>query len=892
MSKRIAIISLVILILGLTFLGYFLNQSRKSLLTDPYKTIAPDACFVIETVDIQSLFNSLTTGKGLFSEIGKVQEFRDFDAKLKYVADQLNKPEFIKFLHETKTLISFHPSEKAKLTPFLSMTVPSEISSRQVKETFLSFGAGKISEQTINGRRLFELPFSLDNNPDTVFVCLSSGLLLCSTSQNLIKRALSQPAPETDIRNSPGFSKVLLSTGKNEDKIFVVFSNLPKILKSLFTPEAQFMSDRIAKLGETAGGDLIINDEGFTISGYIESTDPSEYLFRFKNILPRELKSYKVLPAATAIFESIVMTTDAPGRKSNISLPSGSVILARKLKPYLGEEITRAYIEIKTEPVSENSIIVIELKNRVQCEKILVEYFEGKIKTKYFRPDDQVEIPIYYTGKAGLIPILMPDRISEFSDSFFTFYDNFMITGNSELTLSRFLYDNILNKTLANDMLYRDFEKLLPTRSGYLLYCNPSHIIDYLAKYLNEEIISGLRTNKASLNRVQSIGFQLASINEMIYNNLSVSYKDQIVEESTTEWETLLDTTASIKPFFFKNHISGAKEIFIQDMNNNAYLINAAGRVLWKVSLKERIMSTVYMIDYYKNGKYQILFSGKNHLHILDRNGNYIERYPVKLRSPATNSLALFDYDNNNIYRLIIAGEDKMLYSYDKSGSVVKGWKPFRTAGFVTSEAGFYRISGKEFIVIADEASLYFLDRFGNIRLNLNDAVTKARGSAIRLTTGSNQSLVCTSPEGAVQNIFFDGEVNKFNPGSFSSDHSFDYFDIDGDGFGEYIFIDKGILYLYDHDRKSMFTKDFGSDKLGGPINFIFSSTDRKIGVFDINKKLIYLVDKKGEVMNGFPLRGASMFSIGKLTSGNDWHLIVGGTDKFLYNYKLDTSIK
>jgi hypothetical protein len=89
-----------------------------------------------------------------------------------------------------------------------------------------------------------------------------------------------------------------------------------------------------------------------------------------------------------------------------------------------------------------------------------------------------------------------------------------------------------------------------------------------------------------------------------------------------------------------------------------------------------------------------------------------------------------------------------------------------------------------------------------------------------------------------------------------------------------------------------MFTKDFGSDKLGGPINFIFSSTDRKIGVFDINKKLIYLVDKKGEVMNGFPLRGASMFSIGKLTSGNDWHLIVGGTDKFLYNYKLDTSIK
>ncbi len=63
-----------------------------------------------------------------------------------------------------------------------------------------------------------------------------------------------------------------------------------------------------------------------------------------------------------------------------------------------------------------------------------------------------------------------------------------------------------------------------------------------------------------------------------------------------------------------------------------------------------------------------------------------------------------------------------------------------------------------------------------------------------------------------------------------------------------------------------MFSKEFGSDELGGPINFIFSASDRKIGVFDIKKKLIYLIDRKGDTMNGFPLRGASMFSIGKLS--------------------------
>jgi hypothetical protein len=134
--------------------------------------------------------------------------------------------------------------------------------------------------------------------------------------------------------------------------------------------------------------------------------------------------------------------------------------------------------------------------------------------------------------------------------------------------------------------------------------------------------------------------------------------------------------------------------------------------------------------------------------------------------------------------------------------------------------------------------------------------------------------------------------VKKTSLRKFSVDHSFDIFDVNGDGFGEYIFIDKGILYLYNHNGSEMFTRKFGSDNLGGPITFVFSASDRKIGVFDINSKLIYLIDRTGNTMNGFPLRGASMFSIGKLSDKSGWHLIVGGTDRFMYNYKLDTEIK
>jgi hypothetical protein len=889
-NKRFAIIVTVILVSGLTLLGYFLHQGRKNLFTDPFRVISPDACILIETNDVRNLINSVTTGKGLFSEIEKIKEFESFGTKLKYVADQINKPGFKRFLQEGTVLIAFYPTEEGRLELFVSAAVPAETSLRQLREGLTNSGVSGIREIRNGRKKVFEIPFKSGSMADTLFMNLNSGLLTCSTSGSRINKALNQTSPGGDIRSIPGFSRIHLSSGNKEDKIYIVFENLVKVIKPWLNTGESSLADKIRDLGKCAEGDIYISEDGVSVSGYTDSSDPSDYLYRFIDIEPGEFQTYKILPSATALFESVVFKPGSQTNARRVQVQPDIASLAERLKPYLGRELTRAVIDIKKRPVRENTLVIYELKNRVECEKILLNTLNKGIIASYFQPDDQTRIPVYYSNYSGLIKSLWPGFAPDLTDRYYTFYDKFMITGSSYETISSFLYDNMLNKTLSNDMLYRNFEKTLASRAGYLFYCVPSRIIDYLSGYFKTELINGLKANENSLSKLQSIGFQLSSINNMIYHSFSLSYKEEVIEESATEWETLLDTVAAIKPFFFTNHNTGAREIFIQDMKNNAYLINAAGRVLWKVPLNERITGSIYMVDYYRNGKYQLLFSGTNNLHLLDRNGNYVERYPVRLRSPATNSLALLDYDNNKTYRLVIAGEDKLIYSYDKSGSVVKGWKPFRTAGTVTSEVSYFRVSGKDYIVAADESSLYFLDRYGNIRLKLNEPVTRAKGSALRLNPGSEPYLVCSSPDGTVQNIYFNGEVKKISFRKFSFDHSFDFFDVDGDGFGEYIFIDEGMLYLYDNNRKEVFKRDFGSKELGGPIIFVFSSSDRRIGVFDAEKNLIFLINSKGEVMKGFPLRGASMFSIGKLTSRNDWNLIVGGTNRFLYNYKLETS--
>jgi hypothetical protein len=581
MGKKIAIVLVILLIAGLAIMGYFLQQGRKALFTDPYKVISRDACVVIETIDLKSFLNSLTTGRGLFGELGKVKELNRFNQELKYIADLLNKQNFKKLFNEGAAIISFHPDKNGKILPLLSMPVPGDLRARHIKEMLSSTGIKDVAETKINGNSVIEIPFITNGRKDTAFVSLISGLVVCTNSKELVKRAGIQAANGDDVRNVPGFSRVLLASGKNADKIFVVFSNLPELLRPVLGGGTKELSDNIARLAGTAGGDIYISEDGLVLSGYTECPDSTELLYKYKLLPSRDFHTYKILPSSTVLFETLILPSLSLHNVSDSSVSQEAKDLAARIKPYTGEEITRAIIDIKGSPVSDNTLIIYELTNRVQVEQLFLDEPRAQKETLYFQPDDQVRIPVYNTSFKGLIRVLLPGFASDFNETYFAFNDNFMIAGNSYATVSKLLYDNILNKTLANDLSYRDFENTLPSRAGYYFFCIPSRITEYLSGFLKEDIINALKSNKNSLNKIQAAGYQFASSNGMIYNSLSIKFKEVVIEESTTEWETLLDTVASIKPFFFTNHTTGAKEIFIQDMKNNTYLINAAGRVLW-----------------------------------------------------------------------------------------------------------------------------------------------------------------------------------------------------------------------------------------------------------------------------------------------------------------------
>jgi hypothetical protein len=704
----------------------------------------------------------------------------------------------------------------------------------------------------------------------------------------LLEAGIRQTEEVDDIRSVAGFSRVSSAAGKNDNKVFILFDNFQRVVALLSGGEERGIAKHISSLASCAELDIYLKSDGITMNGYILPTDSSHILAPYLNSEPAEFEAYTVIPSNAALFET--MTGRCQGsKKGGYSEETG--YLADIVRPQLDNEVTRVSLDIQGQEVDNNRVMMFRLKGRNATERSFRYEIEnsdaGGSRLISYRPDDQSEHIIYKLLDDKLASALCGNFADNYGGRYAIFYDNYLVTGKTTETLSKFVYDNILSRTLANDISYRSFESSMPSKFSYYLYCVPSRSTNLFEGDLKTTIIEGLEKNIESLRKIEAFGYQFVPSNNMLYNSFALSFKPDAKEEATAQWESLLDTIVYSKPMFFTNHNTGRREVFVQDFNNNIYLINSAGRVLWKLRLKEQIVGDPEMIDYYKNGKYQILFATANSLHLIDRNGNYVERYPVKLRVPASNGLAVFDYESTRDYRIFICGTDRLVYAYDKSGSVVKGWTQFKTNGVVNAKVEFFRVSGKDYLVVNDKNNMYMLDRRGDIRVGVKEQVERAAGSQIRLTTGSSPEIVFSASDGSLKFVSLTGDVRTVELNEFSPNHIFEYFDIDADGLGEYIFIDKGSIYCYDNDRSKLFSGKTGSDKIIGPYGLVFSSNDKKIGYVDTEHGLIHLIDSRGKSVKGFPLRGSSTFSVGKFTGSTSFNLVTGGKDSFLYNYEV-----
>jgi len=324
-------------------------------------------------------------------------------------------------------------------------------------------------------------------------------------------------------------------------------------------------------------------------------------------------------------------------------------------------------------------------------------------------------------------------------------------------------------------------------------------------------------------------GNNLASINGVISNYRDDSKNSEI----ELKFETSISNEIILGPLIVKNHTNNKNEVFVQDSENIIYLINDNGQIEWTKKINDRVIDEVKQIDSYKNGRLQYVFATQNSLHVIDRKGRDVGKFPLKFNDQITKPVSVFDYDNNKNYRLLITQNDE-LFMFDSKGNRVRGFDYNKKSKIITKPEHF-RISNKDIIVFKTSDDLKILNRRGKVRIKINEDYNYSKDEIFQY----QNSLLTTTVDNNIVKIDMNGNSKEVSSMSFN---------------GKYV-SDKKTIYTLQKNILSNSKKNI-EIQFGKYENFsaISDKKNTLINIYDSQNNKLYLFDDEINTVKGFPI--------------------------------------
>ena len=919
MLKKYIYIGLFALVcLGLVGL-ILLKKLDKITPIEVLEAVPDDALLFIEEIDFEYIAEKFLPENRIWIDFVNTTGRTGLDTMARNILSQIAKSEALRdLLLKEGMSLSLHLKGKDQLTPLIYIPYFEYYNDHDFEQIVFDL----LGEESIVNERKYdsETLFDVSGSPAVIpgkfsFACVN-GIFLAGPASIMVEHSIRSIHAGRKPSEDGALERVRTTAGRYvHANIYLNYTLVHKLFYPVIKEESWPGLLGISRLASWGELDLDIKEDALIMNGMtVAGNEKKAFLKAFSNQSPVKIELHEMMPAGTSSFLHLGISDRTQfadqmkdylgGLGKWVKIEQQQELLQKKygvdplgdLMALIDDELAWFAIEGISKHPSEE-IFVLETRSQSETTDVVMQWigqylqvnaFDMNSYRQTYKLDKQTSFNIYrmpdfYPG--GLLP-------AHLFNSYFTVFENYLIFGPSVEVLSRVIYQNVLHKTFISDPVFKDMSDYLSNRSNVTFFMKPYNFLDYHREELNPRASEKLDAMELFLRRIPGVVVQYSSENGMFYQSISFKYTSQIKEKALTVWESLLDSSAISKPSLVINHNTNEKEIFIQDASNKIYLINSTGRILWKLKLDGPLLGEVQQVDFYKNEKLQFLFNTPGKLHLIDRNGNYVERYPVSLRSEASAPLALFDYDKSRDYRIFIAGTDRKIYVYNIEGNVVPGWDFGKTESLVTTAPQHFRIGVRDFILVKDKTRTYFLNRKGNERIKPGKRVVFSERNPFTLDMNimeESPRWISTDTAGNVVCIYADGTVSTLLEQKLPPDHLFRMQDMDTDGVPEFIFAAGDELSLLKQDGSRLFSYHVRGRISEMPDIYKFSASDIKIGITDQSRNRIYLINADGSLYEGFPLEGRTRFSIGYFAgSDSRFNLIVGSANNFLYNYSIE----
>lgn len=661
-----------------------------------------------------------------------------------------------------------------------------------------------------------------DNDSTKFYAARSRGITIASSSELMVEEFLRRTKENTDVQTDEELTDLYERTESFSGFNFYLRGHGKTWINQFLLGEQPTDQRRNGAWYQL---EPKISEDAFTASGLITYSNSQPHIMRlFKGLEGKEPRSPEIIPAD--LTEAKIFTyNDFSAVRQNLKnfRQLREMVVNNQLS-----SLMESSVEIAEVALGDASFIIFRFDSdgdilQPQMEGAMLNYHD----TEFLKLNKAVSTAI-------LKPLLQPMRYEYLIQN-----GDYTILANSKKSAQIFISRLERNSTLDRAAWFMEaLEDVDP--DAPVMHVLGKSFLDGLTDIASAKDKSQLKKLKSTSAK----GMLITMRDESGYAHVNLALPTEFEKQEASAVQQLLTIAHPVAviggPWFFKNHVNGRYDIAFQDEENVLYLYDINGKKLWSKTLPSRIIGNIHTVDTYKNNKYQMVFTTAKGIYNLDRLGRDVADFPIKLKSEATQGLALFDYDGNRRYRLV-STQGSEVKMYDAKGAAVNGFK-YSPDGQVLRTPSHFRVSGKDYIAFPTTSGkrLKILNRVGKIRtpvdadVNISSRLAQYKNLLYFINGAGNLQSV------NLQNGKVKEEKEPFDKGS------------------PLEFIDKIPVGI--RDGRVAIGKTKTDQIVGSPASI--KSFEDQIFVLDQASNELYGINKDGETILGFPVYGDQKLAI------------------------------